>query len=235
MSAADGAGARVRAVLLDLDGTTVDTLPVTTAALDRAAGLLEMPVPRVDAFRTAAGLPSPPLLDRLGLPQGFVGHYLEAYVDLVELAVVVPGMVELARDLHTGGTSVAVVSGQDRTCARALVKHAGLSWWVRATVTADTIPPEPPQEVLARACHELRVLPGEAVLVGDTVADVRAAREIGMRTVAVSWGAGTRPALATAPWALVDGVEELKQLLSLSVGTSTPAAKATRRRVGTGW
>jgi phosphoglycolate phosphatase len=61
----------------------------------------------------------------------------------------------------------------------------------------------------------LKVAPQRALTVGDEIRDIEAAREVGIRTGAVTWGFGMKPALeAERPDHLFDSVDDLKAFLA---------------------
>ncbi len=62
---------------------------------------------------------------------------------------------------------------------------------------------------------KLNVVPERALTVGDEIRDIEAAREVGIRTGAVTWGFGMKPALeAERPDHLFDSVDDLKAFLA---------------------
>lgn len=67
--------------------------------------------------------------------------------------------------------------------------------------------------VIRYALDQLAALapPGRVVMVGDRADDYRAARNIGIDVIGVSWGAGSREEFPGAPW--VTSVSELQNML----------------------
>ena len=64
--------------------------------------------------------------------------------------------------------------------------------------------------------REYGVRPGECVFVTDTVGDVREAQELGIRSVAVTWGFHSAERLAeVSPDVVVESVEELGRVLDV--------------------
>lgn len=62
---------------------------------------------------------------------------------------------------------------------------------------------------------QLKVAPDRTLTVGDEIRDIEAAREVGIRTGAVTWGFGIKPALeAQRPDHLFQSVGELKAFLA---------------------
>lgn len=66
-----------------------------------------------------------------------------------------------------------------------------------------------------KVLRETRVAPGRALSVGDETRDIEAARLVGMKTAAVAWGFGMKPALeAAGPDLMFDTVDELRTFIA---------------------
>jgi histidinol-phosphate phosphatase family protein len=129
------------------------------------------------------------------------------YLDDPERVRPVPGAAEVLRRLRGAGVRVGVVSNQSGV-ARGLISPARLAavnarveellgpfdtWQVCVHGEADGCPCRKPAPGLVRqAAEELGVDPGRCVVIGDTGADVEAARAAGARGVLVPT-ARTRP------------------------------------------
>ena len=70
-------------------------------------------------------------------------------------------------------------------------------------------------------CEEVGILPGEALMVGDTTHDLGMARSAGSLAIGVTYGAHPREELALEPaLALVDDVDSLRRQLFDRLGVS---------------
>jgi pyrophosphatase PpaX len=197
------AGRRPIAILFDLDGTLVDTVPFILAAVRHAfEGYGTCPS---DA-EWIAGIGTPlraqlasfarraedvePLLAR------YRAYWIEHHDRMTRLF---PGALEAVVALASRGHPLGVVTAKTEEGALRTLRHTALLEHLGAVVGADTCArckpdPEPVHVALAR----LERTPAEAVLVGDSVHDIAAARAAGVRAVAVTWGACDRATLAAA-------------------------------------
>jgi HAD superfamily hydrolase (TIGR01549 family) len=99
----------------------------------------------------------------------------------VEDAVALPGAVELLSALHVADKRIATVtSNSSRTVARWLARH-GLTLQVGTIVGRDSmLPLKPAPEMIRRALELCDGSADEAVLVGDSEADLQAAFRAGV-------------------------------------------------------
>lgn len=192
----------VRAVLLDLDGTLLDTVPDLHLAANAMLRELGRPAVGVDAMRSyvgrgipnlvkrllagsldAADDPAPPPADALA---AFRRHYAE--VNGLHTAVY-PGVLEGLTLLKAKGLPMAVITNKAAVFVRPLLDRMGLSGFFNAVVGGDTLPKAKPDPMpVVWACGRLGVSPSDALLIGDSVNDARAARAAGCRLFLVPYG-----------------------------------------------
>ena len=96
------------------------------------------------------------------------------------------GAIELLTELHTRDTPSAIVtSNSSRTVRRWLELH-GLQATVKVVIGRDSMMAlKPDPSMLSRALAELQVSPNDAIFIGDSNADLSAARSIGVRFAAI--------------------------------------------------
>lgn len=196
-------GTRLDAVLLDLDGTLLDTAGdigtvLNLALADRQLG----PLP-VATVRTLIGRGAPSLVGRalqlLGTPAQevdvetmlgrFCAHYEGLYAGDGGTATPFPGVLEGLRALHAAGLKLAVVTNKQRRFALQVLGRLDLLRWFEAVVGGDTSGQRKPDpRPLHHACELLGVDGRHALMVGDSAIDVRAARAAGMPVVCVPYG-----------------------------------------------
>ena len=84
----------------------------------------------------------------------------------------------------------------------------------KVALGADEVPKaKPAADGLLQCCEKLGVKAGDAVYIGDSPSDGRAARAAGMRSIGVTWGANSRDVLDGQFDVLADDVRGLSKAL----------------------
>ena len=190
----------VKAVLFDLDGTLVDSVPMLTEAVNRvmrANGCSEFTEAQIAAM---VGKGAKALIESVCAAQGIVPspenvqRFLKSYAsammgsDMPE-ETFYPGAREAVAALQAAGFKTALVTNKMRMVTEAFVQRTGLNVDLNALVAGDdTDHPKPAPDMLLLACKKLGVSPAEAVMVGDSENDALAARAAGIRAMLVSTG-----------------------------------------------
>ncbi|AHI03722.1 haloacid dehalogenase [Corynebacterium falsenii DSM 44353] len=141
----------------------------------------------------------------------------------------IAGVEEVLQRFQQAGGKVALTTGFQRSIADIVLQAAG--WGVRgsssapglivdALVTSDTVPAGRPAPYLIHNAMQLTETDSVAhvISVGDTVADLRAAANAGVRGIGVLTGSVSRETLEAEPHALVlDSLADLPDQRSLNV------------------
>ena len=191
----------VRGVIVDLDGTMVDTLGDFEAALNRMLAELDLPpVSRALVERTV-GKGSEHLIrsvleHQLALPQVnalmepawriYQRHYLEingAFSD------VYPGVLTALQQWQGSGLQLACLTNKPLDFARPLLKAKGLDRFFTQVFGGDSFVRKKPDPLpLHKTCEALGTLAAQTLMVGDSENDGLAARAAGCPVVLVSYG-----------------------------------------------
>lgn len=192
--------ALIRAVLLDLDGTLLDTAPDLAAAANAMLaeqGLAPLAAATVREF-IGGGIPK--LVERClqaaGYPlagerlapglRSFATHYQRLNG---ASSTPFPGVVEALERLRGAGLRLACVTNKASAFTLPLLEKTGLARLFDAVVTADQAGRRKPDpECFLQACRALGVAPAEAAVIGDSANDAQAARAAGCRVLLVSYG-----------------------------------------------
>jgi phosphoglycolate phosphatase len=123
------------------------------------------------------------------MPEDFVDEFVRRCTEKFSEKEVPPaifeGLGEVIRKLP-GRHWLAVVTGNTGRNVRAFLERHGLSGCVRAVYGVDLPGTKLEKILMAKGQFAAE---GEAVfMVGDSLSDIRAAREAGVKTIAVSWG-----------------------------------------------
>jgi phosphoglycolate phosphatase len=207
-----------RLILLDLDGTLVDSFADIRHGIEIALGSIDVaPTDELmDLCRLGVGLEvfyeralgrdpyapaEQPHLDR------FVNSYRAAYAESPHPTLAYEGVADTLaalRERHPG-VALAVATAKRTDMARAVVDDCGLGDLVDGVFGSEGLPHKPDPAVLQRAAAGVRRELAGAVMIGDTDRDVIAARNAGCLACAVTYGGWTRAELAAlAPDHLFD-------------------------------
>ena len=197
MRSATGSDRSVRAVLLDLDGTLVDTAPDLVAVLNQMLREhLRPPMPyaiaRNEVSNGALGLLrlgyGPDLSDAEIEP--LRTRFLELYTGNVciqsKLFIDIHGILE---NLGNHRARWGIVTNKAHVMTAALLERLGISHQPDCVVSGDRLPQRKPHPAPLRlAAQELDLPVEHCVYVGDAPRDIQAGRAAGMRTIAVGYG-----------------------------------------------
>jgi phosphoglycolate phosphatase len=226
-------GQGVRGVLLDLDGTLLDTAPDMAAALNRlraenGRAALDPSVIRPHVSHGAAALV------RLGFPdvsedefQRLRERFLVVYAsDIARATTVFPGFEAVLTTLEAGRVPWGVVTNKQTSLTTPLLSHMRLTKRAACVVCGDTVGQRKPHPApLLHAAGLLGLEPRDCVYVGDAERDVQAGRAAGMHTLIALFGylgEQDRPEL----WQADGVIREPGELLSWLNGTRTRATGA---------
>ncbi|WP_285729279.1 HAD family hydrolase [Nocardiopsis sp. ATB16-24] len=225
----------VRGVLLDLDGTLVDTPSAIMDSFHEACA----PYGAVPLSYDASALIGKPLdtIFPLLLPHGDQRVWEEAKAVFrssfarrtltVASSLVFPGVDALLADLAAKGTALAVVTSKVTHSAQELMEASGLDRHIDLVIGHDQAArgkPAPDPALLA--CSSLGLEPAECVVVGDSPDDAAMAVAAGMPAVGVTWGVSSAAALRSAGAAtVIDTVSDLSVHLHGLTHTAEKAKK----------
>lgn len=219
----------VKMVLIDLDGTLIDTAPdlclaanLTLVDLGRPeracaeiAGWIGNGVPRFvkRALTGAMEAEPPPALFERALAL-FRDHY---GANVAARSRPYPGVVAGLERLRAAGFALACITNKAEAFTLPLLKNLGLYKYFELVLSGDSLPKQKPDPLpLAHACRHFGIAPERGVLVGDSANDVQAARAAGMPVICVSYGYNHGHDIrAAGPDAVIDSLADLPQYLRL--------------------
>jgi len=214
----------LRAVLFDLDGTLIHSLPDLVAAVNRMlAGEGRAPLAPdavkamvgdgadalvARAFAMSGGLPGPDLAP-------FLARFLADYEPRsAETTLPWPGVVETLVALKGRGLALAVCTNKPSKATAEVLAALDLGRFFEVVVGADDTPALKPDPAhIAVTLDRLGVAAGQAVMVGDSRNDVLAARRAGVRSVVLSFGYAHGPVAALGADAIIDHFGDLPGVL----------------------
>lgn len=194
----------MNAVLFDLDGTLLDTLPDIALSLNQSLAAFGYPACPLDRVRSYVGDGAEKLIERAtgegkeksgSVYEDFRARYGNSPQSLTEPY---EGILPLLHSLKEKGVKLAIVTNKPQEATDFIVRKffSGLFDFVGGDSGMFPVKPDP---ALARYCAlTLRVPLKECVFVGDGEADVLTAKNAGMKGVSALWGYRTREELERA-------------------------------------
>ncbi len=214
----------IHAVVFDLDGTLLDTIPDIAGALNRAlaaCGLPTHPVRRVetfvgggirDAVRKAVPADTPDeTLERI------LEIYKEDYCNrCTEQTARYPGVPEMLERLLQHGFALGVLSNKTEATAQKIVRTYFPDVPFRCVLgRVDGRPLKPDPAAAVPVLEALGLPAGEVAYAGDSGTDILFAKAVGMVPAAAPWGYRSRDELVEKGALLVpENPRELGELLA---------------------
>jgi phosphoglycolate phosphatase len=214
-------------VLVDLDGTIVDSVPDLAWCVDRMMEALGQPPHGEATVRqwvgngverlvkraltgTLDGEPDPAAYER-ALPV-FTELYQE---NTSKRSRVYPGVIEGLELLASRDFPLGCVTNKAARFTEPLLADLGIARYFALVVSGDTLPERKPDPMpLLYAAQYFGVDPQGSLMVGDSISDVKAARAAGFAIVCMSYGYNHGLDIRDfGPDAVIDSMAELAGLL----------------------
>ncbi len=214
-------------VLIDLDGTLVDSVPDLAYCVDEMMKALGKEPWGIDKVRTWVGngvdrLVMRALTDTLWedpSEEDFAEAqpiFMKLYADNTSgRSCLYPGVVEGIDYLKANGYKVGCVTNKAEAFTVPLLKDMGIFDKFDIVVSGDTTPKKKPDPMpLLYAAEKMGESPDACLMVGDSMHDVEAARNANFQVVSVPYGYNHGIDIREAnPDAVIDSLAELKTLL----------------------
>ncbi len=141
--------------------------------------------------------------------------YYQYYTDNHGIAALYPGIKELLAELKSSGVKLSIFTGKGRSAAMiTLEKLHILDYFDHVVTGTDVTNHKPSPEGILKFLDEYKISKDRAVMIGDAIADIKAARGAGVKVISVLWDSyGKEDILKNGSDAIVHTVEELRGLL----------------------
>jgi phosphoglycolate phosphatase len=213
-------------VVLDCDGTLVDSHRAIHAIMTECFNTHSLLPPDVAAVRRIVGLSLDDAISRLlvqpcavapsdmAVTYSRISSRLRAEGAFEE--PLYPGARAAIEELSGAGCVLGIATGKSlRGLRNTLVAH-GIDKFFTTLQTADQAPGKPDPTMLHRAMRETGAAPHATVMVGDTTYDMEMARAAGTYAIGVGWGYHDAQALLDAgAHCTLDGYGDLAATISM--------------------
>jgi len=204
---------KIQALMIDLDGTMVDTMADFEAALNLALADIDLPKVSREVVNIAVGKGSEHLVrtvltHQLALPevqasdlvcdsttvdtfyepafQRYQHHYGRVNGQLAE---VYAGVLEGLQSFQARGLPMACLTNKPTAFAKDLLARKGLDGFFGHVFGGDAFPRKKPDPMpLLETCKALGTLPAHTLMLGDSQNDAQAARAAACPVVLVTYG-----------------------------------------------
>jgi len=212
-------------VVFDLDGTLVDTAPDLVGTLNALlAGQGLQPIAITEA-RPMIGGGARKLIERglrnhgLDWPRPMIDQlyadYLAHYADhLADCSRPFPGLQVALETLAERGHRLAVCTNKLEWLSRRLLDALGLTPHFVAICGQDTFGIQKPDpQILLRTIDQAGGTPARAIMVGDSINDIEAARGAHVPVIGVDFGYSDIPIAALCPDRIISDFRDLNAVI----------------------
>lgn len=211
-------------VVFDWDGTLMDSTALIAAAIQAACADLGVAVPSREQASHVIGLSLmgavqtvAPGLDEAGclrLAERYRCHYVAGDHE----TVLFDGARELLEFLRDQGYLLAIATGKSRRGLNRVLDRSGLGPLLHASRCADECFSKPHPGMLLELMDELLAVPERTLMIGDTTHDLLMARNAGVASLAMTYGAHPASALKQAqPLAMCGSMRQLREWFAQDV------------------
>lgn len=214
-------------ILIDVDGTLVDSVPDLAFCVDEMMKQLDMPTHGEAKVRHWVGngverLTRRALIGQLdGEPDDELFEraypiFLELYAENTsKRSCLYPGVMEGLDYLQREGYKLGCVTNKASQFTLPLLEDLGIKDRFEIIVCGDTLPEKKPHPMpLLHAAEFFGVKPENALMLGDSMSDVKAARAAGFHIICMSYGYNHGVDIHDSnPDVVIDSMSELEQLL----------------------
>ena len=213
----------INAVVFDLDGTLLDTLPDIADAMNRALTTLGYESVSTEQYRDRVGWGARVLVEKTLPAEDHSDSLIQRCLDEFQReyraqpatnTVAYNGVLRLLQELSRRGVALSIISNKPDELTQLVVKEL-LSDYRFAFVIGDhpDYAKKPDPQTTLLALQAMGVSAERSAFVGDSDVDMATAQAAGTLAVGVAWGFRSRTELQQAGAQLV--IEQPLELLSL--------------------
>ncbi|MGL5815902.1 HAD family hydrolase [Aeromonas sp.] len=186
--------AQYDALIFDMDGTLVDSMPLHLDAWEITSAEFGLPFDRAE-LNEYGGIPTRKIVAILAEQHGlnidveaFARRKIALYLEQIDKARVFPQMWELVKAYH-GKVPMGIGTGSPRNQAEQILKSTGLDAYISVVVSADDVDNHKPHpDTFLRVAELLGANPANCLVFEDTRIGIQAGKAAGMATLLATEG-----------------------------------------------
>ena len=178
-------------IFFDLDGTLVDSSQGIETTFLHTFKVLGVPAPDKETIRTFMGPPLEVTFTK-HVPKELVAKAVEIYRTYYkeigqQQTYLYPGIKELLQQLKELGYHLFITTSKNQEVSLEIAHSLGISDYFEGIY--GSIPGSMHKaDIIQRVMTDYQIPPAEACIIGDTKFDIIGGKNIGIHTIAVSWG-----------------------------------------------
>ena len=178
-------------IFFDLDGTLVDSSQGIETTFLHTFKVLGVPAPDKETIRTFMGPPLEVTFTK-HVPKELVAKAVEIYRTYYkeigqQQTYLYPGIKELLQQLKELGYHLFITTSKNQEVSLEIAHSLGISGYFEGIY--GSIPGSMHKaDIIQRVMTDYQIPPAEACIIGDTKFDIIGGKNIGIHTIAVSWG-----------------------------------------------
>jgi phosphoglycolate phosphatase len=214
-------------VMIDVDGTLVDSVPDLAYCVDQMMISLGRPARGEERVRHWVGNGVPRLVERAltGELDGFPSQqaFDKAYPIFLDLyaqnssvrSTLYEGVMEGLDYLKSKGYLLGCVTNKTEQFTLPLLKSLGIIDYFGIVISGDTLEKNKPDPLpLIHGANFFNINPNECLMLGDSVSDVKAARAASFQIICMSYGYNHGNNIADEnPDLVIDSMKQLRDYL----------------------
>ena len=202
--------------IFDFDGTLADTTSVIIKTMQATIKELKLPARTDEQCASMIGLRMVEILPVL-FPECDIEFdlYAQTYkrcfdiINAAEPVQLYPNVLETLHELKNRGIVLTVASSRSNPSLNDYIRKLNLTGLISLVLSANDVNEgKPNPEAIYRTLSEFGFNCDQAIMVGDTMFDIRMGVNAGCRTCGVTYGVGSRESLSDATW-IIDDFSEL--------------------------
>ncbi len=193
----------IDAIVFDLDGTLIDSVPDVAAAINRALSAIGFGSVALDDVRGMVGWGARVMLEKAvaavspgtaAPSEAAMARLIDSYLGFYRQepalrTLIYPGVIDVLDGLAVRGVLMGVCTNKPHVMTTVVLDALGMTRYFAGVAGADAVPFRKPD---ARHVHHTIGLMGAtgraAVMVGDSETDMAAGRNAGLPVIAVTYG-----------------------------------------------